>query len=283
MDDHLHIESVSVGRWRGKMVREYLDSGLFELFRADEFPAPGFLGKVEAMASNIGVTWRIQMPGSGERTNESFIAKSFPAPSIKERVKNLLKPTGAARSWQATQICMKAGIPVPPPVALMEQSSMGVIGPSVFINLAIPDTLDQNLEYYFRNNYDLDPLPQELVREKHEIVRLIADMFRKAHDQDKIYFPDFHPHNMIVQKSGQGVRLYLVDFDEVRFKVRQNDRIKNLASLGRNADKINKRMSAPAITTGDRLRFIRDYLGKDVGAEEAEKLRKEIVSNWNLK
>ena len=87
------------------------------------------------------------------------------------------------------------------------------------------------------------------------------------------------------KKNPDGIiRLFMVDFDEVRFDVRRKDRMKNLSSLGRNADKINKRMTNPLITTGDRIRFIKAYLGPERATREnTQALWKDILKNWNLK
>ncbi len=272
-----------MGKWTGRIVADRADSDLLKLFAAADFPAPDFPGEVKVTASNIGGTYRVRMPDAqGEAV---FYAKYFTAPSWLDSLKTLVAPSPAARSWQAAWTTLAAGVPTPRPVALMELKSRGLVAKSVFINEAVPYACDENLEMYFRHNFDLAPLTSSQILEKRAIIKLIGQMFQKAHAQDQIYFPDFHPHNMVLQKApGEPIRLYLVDFDEVRFVVRRDDRMKNLSSLGRNADKIIKRMERPAITTGDRLRFIKAYLGPGQDDPEAtERLKAEIVKNWNLK
>jgi len=274
---------VSMGKWRGFMAAELVCTDLLKLFYGHDFPARDFPGEVEAVASNIGGTFRVSLPGpDGERR---FYAKSFLSRPWLEAVKGAFTPVEAARSWKAAWIMMEEGIPTPRPVALMEQKILGITTRSVFITEAIDHAKGENLEMHLRENFDLSPLPKEQVREKREIIRKIGEMFRTVHGQDRIYFPDFHPHNMVCQKTPSGqVSLFLVDFDEVRFKFRKDDRMKNLSSLGRNAVKIQKRLERGSITTTDKMRFIKAYLGpgKD-GPRQTRRLCEEIVRNWNLK
>jgi Ser/Thr protein kinase RdoA (MazF antagonist) len=156
---------------------------------------------------------------------------------------------------------------------------------SVYISAAIPRARDENLEYYFRHHFDLAPLPRERVKEKRALLEALAELFRLVHGQDRLYFPDLHPHNLVLAPDEEGrPRLYLVDFDEVRFRVRARDRMKNLASLGRNADKIAGRMARPGLTQLDRLRFLRSYLGERGCLPGAlQSLWREVLANWNLK
>ena len=267
--------------WQGFLCRGYAECGLLELFSDDDFPAAGFKGKVEQKASNIGATYLVETPANGRR----FYVKYFCTAGVYNALKSLFTPTGGMRSWKAAWVLFEVGVPAPEPAALLEKRFMGTRTRSVFISKAIPHAQDDNLEMYFRNNFDSEKLTREQVREKREIIKLVADVFRKAHSQDKVYFPDFHPHNMVLQKDPAGQKaIYMTDFDEVRFEVRKNDRMKNLSSLGRNADKINKRMERPAITTGDRVRFIKHYLGPENDDRESiRKLWHEILDNWELK
>lgn len=272
---------VSVGPWQG-LIREGMEqSGILSLFESKRFPAPSFTGKTEPVATNIGRTFRITLPGQPER---AFFAKSF----VRARARGFEKlsfPKNAARSWKASLIMIEEGLPAPMPVCLMERRIMGMVVENVFINEAVPHTQGRNLEMYFRENFGQAPLTPAQLREKRLIIQMVAGVFRQAHAQDRIYFPDFHPHNMVYCKTPDGrAGIFLVDLDEVNFTVRKDDPIKNLTSLGRNADKINKKMKRNAITTGDRLRFLKAYLGPGNDSREKTKaLWQEILDKWNLK
>ncbi len=275
------VVPVKRGRWGGLVVSPYKGSGLLDLFD-HSFPSQSFPGQVTLVASNIASSYRIRL--KGPRGHIDLFAKSFSA-DFKSRLKNLKKPMNADRSWKASWIMINTGLPTPRPVAIMKRRSMGLVKQSVFVSETIKGALDENLEIYFRNNFDLPGLTRELIREKREIIKAIGQIYRKAHSQNRVYLPDFHPHNMVIEKDSSGKpMLYLVDFDEVRFKVRKLDPIKNLSSLGRNADKIIKKMNHKSITTGDRLRFIKSYLGpgKD-SPEKTSEMARLIIANWNLK
>jgi len=270
------VVSVRCGSWRGFIVREYAGGELMDLFSNDEFPGKAFIGKVEKVKSKKERSYLFRVHLNEPKGERVFYAKSFCSRSWSDALRGIFIPIEASRSWMAAWIMTEEGIPTPRPVALMEQRVLGVRRRSVFINEAIRYSRGQSLEHYFREKFDLDALPPELVREKREIIRLIGEMYRKAHSQDRLYFPDFHPHNMIFQKSPSGkIRLFLVDFDEVRFNVRANDRTKNLASLCRNADKIVKKMKHRSITTGDRLRLIKAYLGPE------HRTRRDSLALWD--
>jgi hypothetical protein len=277
------ILPVRTRSWQGFMVKDLAGSDLIKLFSGPEFPAPEFTGRVEEFHRNIGATYKIFL--SREDEQPTFYAKSFFKTGIIKGVKSRFDLTDAARSWRASQLMVEHGIPTPRPVAFMEQKVLGLRTKSVFVSDAVPDCRDRNLQQYFVENFDLSPLPRELIMEKREIIVKIAEIFRKAHAQESLYFPDFHPHNMVLRKSpGQPLHLFLVDFDEVKFKVIKDDRLKNLTSLGRNADKIRKKMKHHVITTGDALRFLKAYLGPKGGSrEEVHALWREILTNWTLR
>lgn len=269
--------------WQGFVVSDGAGFGLVKLFAGPEFPAPGFPGRVEAFHRNIGTTYKIFL--SEEDNQPSFYAKSFARTGALKTVKSLFAPTDAARSWRVAGLMRKHGISTPRPIAFMERKVLGMRMKSVFINQAVPDCQGRNLQQYFIERFDRRPLPRELVLEKRELIKKLAEIFRTAHAQADLYFPDFHPHNMALSKSpGRDLELFLVDFDEVNFKVRKDDRLKNLSSLGRNADKIRKKMKHNAITTGDALRFLRAYLGPEPPSRQAvHALWRKVLDNWTLR
>jgi hypothetical protein len=267
--------ALTAGRWRGLMLPEYRDAGLPRLFE-DAFPAPGF--SAERIHGNIGATWRLSSPG----LPTTLFAKHFVHPPL-VALTSLFRETGATRSWRAATIMAKEKITGPRPVAVMTRKTAGLTVESVFISEAIPNPLDRDLERYFRGRFDRPDLGPDQLREKREIIDRLADLFRAAHGQDRIYFPDFHPHNMVATREDGQLKLWLVDFDEVIFSVRPNDRLKNLASLGRNSIKVQKKMTGGRITTGDRLRFLLRYAGPDATRSEVHRLWREVLDHWELR
>jgi len=265
---------VAAGRFSGLMSPEFIAAGLTRLFEADRFPGPGF--EVEHVHGNIGVTWRVSSPA----LPCPLFAKRFVHPPL-VALRSLFRATGAGRSWRAATIMAETGIPGPRPVAVMSRKAAGLTVESIFVSAAIADPLDRDLERWFRSRFDRPDLGPELLAEKREAIDRLADLYRAAHSQSRLYFPDFHPHNMVVTRENGRLRLWLVDFDEVNFRVRTGDIIKNLASLGRNSVKVQKKMTGGGrITTGDRLRFLRRYLGPDATRDSVHRLWREVLDNW---
>ena len=212
----------------------------------------------------------------------TVFAKHFIHPPL-VALASLWRETGAARSWRAATIMAEEKIPGPRPVAVMTRQAAGLTVESVFISEAIRDPLDRDLERWFLARFDRPDLGPDLLREKREVIDRLADLFRAAHGQTRIYFPDFHPHNMVANRVDGALRLWLTDFDEVLFRVRPGDIIRNLTSLGRNSVKVQKKMTAGRITTGDRLRFLRRYLEPGASRDQVQRLWREVSDNWELR
>lgn len=267
-------EPVTAGRFSGLMSPDFIAAGLPRLFESDRFPGSGF--ETERVHGNIGATWRISSPA----LPCPLFAKHFIHPPL-VALRSLFRETGAERSWRAATTMAEEQISGPRPVAVMTRKVAGLTAESVFISAAIPEPLDRDLERWFRARFDRTNLGPELLAEKREAIDRLADLFRAAHAQSRLYFPDFHPHNMVVTREAGRLRLWLVDFDEVNFRVRPGDVIKNLASLGRNSVKMQKKMTGGGrITTGDRLRFLRRYLGPDATRDSVHRLWREVLDNW---
>ena len=167
----------------------------------------------------------------------------------------------------------------------MEQKILGMNSKTVFIAQAITNAQSKNLRTYFQEAYEHKHLPIEKIQEKRRLITMLGDFYRDVHQKKVIYFPDFHPHNFVLEKTkNNNFKLYIVDFDEVNFKIRKDDIIKNLSSLCRNTDKNQNKSKYPYITTCDRLRFIKAYLGQgNNGRAASQKLLKEIINNYLLK
>ncbi len=269
------------GGWEGLIAPEY-EQGIKQLFTSSTFPSPDFPGTVEEVHSNVGRTYRVYVRSENEHPD--FYAKSFQAKGIIHFLENKFVLASAERSWKAAHLLAEAGVLIPRPVAFARMRKWGLQTRSVYISGAINGARDGNLQNYFVKNFDEARLSVDRVREKRIILQKLAELYVRAHSQDRVYLPDFHPHNMLWHKDEEGnYRLYLMDFDEVRFRLRRDDRLKNLTSLCRNADKIVKKMNHNVITTTDRLRFLRHYLGPSSSSEDLHSLWKKILSNWNLK
>jgi Lipopolysaccharide kinase (Kdo/WaaP) family len=271
---------LTIGKWRGKILSEYEDYELISLFASDDFPSQEFPGKIEFVHSNIGQSFK-----ATTTDGVSFFVKSFDKRKVKDALKSLYIPMEAARSWKASWVLEKAGIAAPAPVGVMEQKQLGTNKKTVYIARNIVNAQSKNLRTYFDECFDQANPDMDKVHEKRLLIKMLGDFYRQVHQKSVIYFPDFHPHNFVLGKDPKGkFKLYIVDFDEVKFNIRNNDIMKNLSSLGRNVDKNMKKSKRPYITTGDRLRFIKAYLGEGKNYRAAcQKLWKDIIINYQLK
>ncbi len=272
--------NLSIGKWSGKIISKYENSELLSLFSSDVFPSQDFPGQIENIHSNIGKTFKAKVSDGAVLFGKRFEQRKF-----EKAINSLFVPMEAARSWKASWLLLKNGISTPPPIAVMEQKRLGMNSKTVFIARAIPHTPSKSLITFCQETFDHSPLPMEKVREKRLLINMLAEFYKKVHQKNAVYFPDFHPHNFVLEKTPDGRhKLYIVDFDEVNFKIRKDDVMKNLSSLGRNTDKVMKKSKHQFITTGDRLRFIKAYLGDGKNDRaSSQKLWKNIIKNYQLK
>ncbi len=254
---------------------------LKSLFTSDVFPSPDFAGKVEEVHSNVGRTYRIFLRPDGREPD--LYATSFQAKNALHFIENRFVLAGAYRFWKAAHLLAESGVLIPRPVAFAQRNKCGFRRNSVFISEAINNTSGANLQNHVVKNFDRKPLSLQQVREKRRIIEKLAELYRLVHSQERVYLPDFHPHNMLWKKEDGDYRLYLMDFDEVKFRARKNDHMKNLTSLCRNAEKIVKKMDNNIITTGDRIRFLSCYLGPDQNRGDLQEIWKKVMKNWYLR
>jgi tRNA A-37 threonylcarbamoyl transferase component Bud32 len=103
----------------------------------------------------------------------------------------------------------------------------------------------------------------ERLRVKTGLIKAVAAMVRKMHDQG-IYHADLHLKNVLIQEKSEGdFTVYLIDFDksEILDSITLRDRIKNLMRFNRSVEKL-KRKGLP-ITFSDQWRFLREYFHDD--------------------
>jgi len=82
-----------------------------------------------------------------------------------------------------------------------------------------------------------------------------------------IWHRDLKAANILVQRTPGGTKLYLTDLDGIRIRVTvgTRERMRDLSRLNRSL------LSIPAISTRDRLRFLRCYL--NTGSRKDKTLR----------
>jgi len=100
---------------------------------------------------------------------------------------------------------------------------------------------------------------KERISRKREIIERLAEIVKKMHTSG-IYHADLNVRNVLIQDSGAGIKVYLVDFDCSRIKenLTLRERIKNLSRFNRSCEKWKAPLSAT-----DKLRFFLSYFRGD--------------------
>jgi tRNA A-37 threonylcarbamoyl transferase component Bud32 len=175
---------------------------------------------------------------SGTRPGRVCV-KAFVRDSPKARLRDLLRPRSRARTaWIASCGCAVRGIPVPRPLAVLENRW----GPADYL---ITEAIEHE-----GNLHEIVSRGIPAGRRPH-LGRAIAGLLDSL-EREEIHHPDTKPTNLLVREAAGQVHLWLVDLDRVQFRRRHRDDrrwVKNLAQLN---------AGLPAeVTTLDRMRCLR--------------------------
>lgn len=158
------------------------------------------------------------------------------------------------------------GINAPAPVGSIITPAPGGLIRADLITVFIPDSVD--LISYLKDWRG--KLSLEMIRENYEIVARAAKEVRKLHRRG-IYHSDLQLKNLLLQKSAEGKKIFILDFDKayrVAFLTRR-EAVKNLLRFYRSFRKI--RVMNPAVPRRGALRFLVDY------APEDREIRKHVI------
>ena len=198
---------------------------------------------------------------TGGDIEKPLVIKKY-APGKKKKLvswKYLFRPSAAFRVWRIARRFMRKGLPTAPPVAVGVERRMGYPIRSYCITEA--------LEGYER----LDEILTKSLSEKERmtLVDEMANFLKKLHENG-FGCRDLKSKNIFVKIHGsEAPGICLIDLDMVRprgiLTIRQKSQ--NIARLN-----VTVRLDR-GITTRDRLRFLRSYLGKDFD-------NKKILRMW---
>jgi hypothetical protein len=144
---------------------------------------------------------------SGDLETGTVCVKSFRRPSLKDRLKDLLRPRSRARaSWIASHGMRVRGLPVAAPLALLETRGRLAGRPDYLISEAL------------ENDGNLGELSERALSpgQRQALCRAVAKLLTCLADR-QVYHPDTKPKNLLVKETGAGFRLWLVDPDRIRF------------------------------------------------------------------
>lgn len=190
-----------------------------------------------------------------------FFLKRHTRPPWKEYLKPLLRLTwpilGARNEWNAILKFHAAGIPTMVPAALGESG-----GNSFLLTAAIEGCRKLSEPAPSHRRIDGPHARSEM----RPILRAIARAARTMHDHG-LHHQDFYLGHLMVPVHGPPEPLYVIDLGRVRHSARLSSRwiVKDLAQLN---------YSARDATRGERLRFLREYLGRALTAADRSLLNR---------
>ena len=237
LEENREFGAVRTGTWNGFVrLSEWSD----ELKTA--FAAPGRLLARAAIVKDSQTT----TVGRAVFGAHELFVKRYNYRGAAYAIKDLFRSSRAKRGWKAANNCHMRGIDVALPVAYLERRRWRVLRESYVVTAAVSgEELSRLLARRGGN-----------LRFKRELIAQLARRLRFIHDRG-LAPRDLKATNFIAEQGDPGrCKFSIVDFDGiVSGPVSSRVRAKNLARLVRAAA-----VNVP-ITSTDRLRFVKNYLG----------------------
>jgi hypothetical protein len=212
---------IEAGRFRGLLHARFRDQAA-ELTRVFEFgrsPLDGPGAKIIHEGRNrLGlVSWPWMIAGFHEVVVKEFRFRGA------NRLKALLGPSKALRSWLGAVGLVERGIPTPFPVAYLEERKRGIVRNGYYLSGWVPD--GREIRGLFRE-LEGDPLRRLLAG--------LAAFLGECHDKG-ILHRDLSNGNILVKTDVAGRhRFLLLDTNRIRIRGRigLQGRVRNLVRLG---------------------------------------------------
>jgi len=237
LSENREFSAIRTGTWNGFVrLSEWND----ELKTA--FAAPGrLLARADIVKDSQTTTVGRAVFGARE-----LFVKRYNYRGAAYAVKDLFRSSRAKRGWKAANNCYMRGIDVALPVAYLERRRWRVLRESYVVTAAVSGVELSRLLARRGGN----------LRFKRELIAQLARRLRFIHDRG-LAPRDLKAANFIAEEGDPGrCKFSIVDFDGIVSKpVSSRVRAKNLARLVRGAA-----VNVP-ITSTDRLRFVKNYLG----------------------
>lgn len=199
--------------------------------------------------------WHLTL--TGHQGDGTYIIKRYLSNHPIARFKTFFILSKAARELKAAVLIAKKGISTTLPVAMGEKGNFGSVNESYVVLEKLKACRD--LSSYFLKDDRAKRSSQSLL-EKWTILKELGTLSKKVF-QKGVLQSDFSLNNFLLTKAeSEGIKLYLTDFEKITIKKRLsvNQKRRCLAKLNR---------VGREVSTADRLRFLKAYLGSDVSWE----------------
>ncbi len=186
-----------------------------------------------------------------EGVREKLYIKRYNNRDVPDLIKNIFRPSRAAKYWEKAQDLAKRGFSVPKPVGFTDFRKRGILLQSYFISRAIDSS--QDIVSFFQTEFSLCPLA-----EKFTFIEQLGNFVRRLHKAN-IAHGDLRGSNVFIQRNpNRGFAFHLIDLDSAFVKrslMLKHRQFRDLSQLNRSFEEIASR--------ANRLRFLKAYLSED--------------------
>jgi serine/threonine protein kinase len=189
------------------------------------------------------------------RRGESLIYKQYHFKGWHEALATLFRPNQATRAWNNGAALLLRELPTPRPLALIHRTKFGLPVTSFLVTERVPG---QGLRHYVEDRR-VEADPREARRIVLGVLEQAASLLRRLHERS-VTHRDLKASNVLASPTADPARpqLWLIDLDGVQTwrKAPESLRVQNLARLHVSFCRCHW------LTTTDKLRFMRLYLGR---------------------
>jgi hypothetical protein len=190
----------------------------------------------------------------------AFYIKRYFSPRLSYTLKDIFRHSKAMKAWKAAQMLSRDGFHTAPALAAGERRKFGILTDAFLIT----DEVCASSVAEVAGQLSLDPSP-ETMRRKRELIRSFGAEVGRMHAL-RILHGDLVPGNILVDASFEPAKFVFLDNDRTR-KLLANLPLKlverNLVQVGR--------FRLPGISSTDRLRFFKAYIGQNPRFKGKEK------------
>jgi len=236
-----HLQKIEHSSYHGWAVKT-LDSAITDRLRTPN----DLFGSSEAELLKEG---RASTVARFASSGQSVIAKRFNVRSWIDSWKNRFRPSPGWRSWMMGHAIMDAGLPTAQPLAIVHQQAQGTstIGYLLTEDLGPVDDLRAFADRLLQVSKEQR---QSILRQRLHVVARTLRLFHERHFGHR----DLKAANLLTPKDAHDHRVWFVDLVGVyRHSPCPKSQLRDLARL------LVSFLNHPALTTTDRLRFLRHY------------------------
>ncbi|MFL5328455.1 MAG: lipopolysaccharide kinase InaA family protein [Gemmataceae bacterium] len=247
-DSNRYFRRISLAGAKGHAVAE-LDRGDLEQLLAN--PEAPFFAPGAKLLKFGGASAVVEISARVDGQTVPVVWKRFGKSKLADALKNVVRPSGAVRSWVLGHGLIDAGLPTARPLAMAHRTQYGLPGGGYLLTAKIEYAVDLRA---FVDKLDALPKTQRdaVLRQR---IAAVGRVLRAFHRRFFVH-RDLKAANLLTAIDPHDNRVWFIDLVGVRRRQRisRATRIRDLARLSASFH------SHPSITLTDKLRFLRWYM-----------------------